>query len=331
MASSSDESLLGDDDALLARARENDPHVKSFSFQGRNDTFEESFLMDLAHVLEINTVAKTMGFMDIRFPQTQASVHMFAALAKNTALEMVSIIGCVLDQETLHALLTALSVNTTVTEFRFGGVLLPPGASAAAELLKKNATLTLIDFEHTQLGDEGARLLSEGLAVNQSVLEINLSNNEITVVGIRAIAEALKINTTLTSIDLGENEMGAEGARCLGDMLQMNSTLLKLSLYSCELGDVGGQALAEALALNSSLNFLSIWHNDLSSISGEAFRKALTTNFSLQQLDLDLNGKIDSSIRAEIKSLLSDPVRAAWASGEADTKPACEIPLEKRE
>lgn len=49
--------------------------------------------------------------------------------------------------------------------------------------------------------------------------------------------------------------------------------------------------------------------------------------FILYRLD---NYTIDRSILAEIAQLLADPVRAAWASGEADTKPAIGIAVAKR-
>eukprot|EP00048_Salpingoeca_helianthica_P009872 m.141690 g.141690 ORF g.141690 m.141690 type:complete len:67 (+) comp14966_c0_seq44:816-1016(+) len=42
------------------------------------------------------------------------------------------------------------------------------------------------------------------------------------------------------------------------------------------------------------------------------------------------HASISDALYVEIKVLLTDPVRAAWAAGEADTKPAREIPVEAK-
>ena len=65
-----------------------------------------------------------------------------------------------------------------------------------------NTSLTNIDLDGNNIGDEGAKAIGEALKVNTSLTEIYLDGNNIGVEGGKAIGEALKVNTSLTEINL---------------------------------------------------------------------------------------------------------------------------------
>ncbi|KAL0239802.1 hypothetical protein GEMRC1_009910 [Eukaryota sp. GEM-RC1] len=121
---------------------------------------------------------------------------------------------------------------------------------ALTDALKVNATVTVIDLQANYIGDEGARALAEALKVNDTVTLVNMSYNCIRNDGARALAEALKVNTTVTCVYLRSNAIGDEGARALAEALKVNTTITTIELSSNSIGDEGARALAEALKVN---------------------------------------------------------------------------------
>ena len=65
-----------------------------------------------------------------------------------------------------------------------------------------NTSLTKIDLNRNNIGDEGGKAIGEALKVKT---EIDLDGNDIGDEGGKAIGEALKVNTSLTEIYLYQN------------------------------------------------------------------------------------------------------------------------------
>ncbi len=103
--------------------------------------------------------------------------------------------------------------NSTLLTNIYRGHSDKPGEDAEAvntiaEALKINKSVTSVQIENNNIGDEGAIALAESLKVNKSVTNICLWNNDIGEEGAKALVEALKINTSITEIDLISENIG---------------------------------------------------------------------------------------------------------------------------
>ncbi|GAM17556.1 hypothetical protein SAMD00019534_007310 [Acytostelium subglobosum LB1] len=75
------------------------------------------------------------------------------------------------------------------------------------------------------IGDQEASALANMLLKNKSLTLLNLSINEITDTGAKAIAYALKSNRTLKYLSLSNNFIGKEGLVALSEAIRVNRTL----------------------------------------------------------------------------------------------------------
>jgi hypothetical protein len=66
--------------------------------------------------------------------------------------------------------------------------------------------LTTIDFSYCSIGTQGASALAEALTVNTSVTDINLDRNTIGDDGASALVDVLNINTSVTSLCIQNSE-----------------------------------------------------------------------------------------------------------------------------
>jgi hypothetical protein len=115
-----------------------------------------------------------------------------------------------------------------------------------------NLLLQNIDLYSNEIDARGASALAEALKVNTSVTQINLRANEIGTEGALVLAEALKVNAALRNIDLCWNKFGAEGALAFAEALQVNSSVTHIALVYNLSSAEGVLALVEALKVNTS-------------------------------------------------------------------------------
>jgi hypothetical protein len=122
------------------------------------------------------------------------------------------------------------------------------GATALADALKVNASVSTTYIESNAIGAEGASALADALKVNTSVTRIFLHSNAISDKGASALADALKANTSVTTIDLRQNDIGAEGASALVDALKVNTSVTSIKL---DMNDVDESVRAAANTLTA--------------------------------------------------------------------------------
>ena len=91
----------------------------------------------------------------------------------------------------------------------------PAQASALAEALKANRTLTALDLGENSIGDAGASAVAEALKVNRTLTALELQNNSIGDAGASAVAVASKVNRTLKMLVLSNNSIGEAGVQAL--------------------------------------------------------------------------------------------------------------------
>eukprot|EP00048_Salpingoeca_helianthica_P009414 m.135158 g.135158 ORF g.135158 m.135158 type:complete len:268 (-) comp14864_c2_seq4:160-963(-) len=241
-------------------------------------------------------------------------------------LEGVGMYKLTLDD--MPRVLSALEGNTHVTSLllgwnNFGPTGLPLIFDAIREL-----SVTTLNLQSCSLMGGGACLLAKELATNTKITNMDLYDNAIGAIGMRALAAALKINTTLEELNLQSNRI-EEGVVELADALAVNSSLKTLGLMGVDIDEAGLTQIALALESNTTLKKIRMSHT-VTGLGANAILHMLACNCTLIDFSLDWS-HVDATVSAEIKRMLADPVRAAWASGEADTKPACEIPLEHRD
>jgi hypothetical protein len=127
------------------------------------------------------------------------------------------------------------------------------GASALADALQGNTSVTTINLDYNNIGAEGALALANVLKVNTFVTNISLKSNGIGIKGALALADSLKLNTSVTNINLTNNVIDDEGASTLADALKVNTSVTSINLDYNALGDEGASALADALKVNTSV------------------------------------------------------------------------------
>lgn len=96
---------------------------------------------------------------------------------------------------------------------------------ALAEVLKRNTTVTDVNFHGNSLAAQGAAALAETLKVNSCIATLNLGGNQITSVGAKSLAESLLSPTcALTSLMLYSNSITDDGASALAYALGGSKT-----------------------------------------------------------------------------------------------------------
>jgi Ran GTPase-activating protein (RanGAP) involved in mRNA processing and transport len=137
------------------------------------------------------------------------------------------------DEEGIHELTTALSLNSTLTELNlnwnsFGS----KGAQYLGDLLRHSSTLKTLHLRGTGIGITGTQRITEALQTGKSPLtSLDLGANNIEDLGAFHIAEMLSSNNTLTSLDLGDSQIKDQGIEYIVRSLQYyNTSLLELNL-----------------------------------------------------------------------------------------------------
>jgi hypothetical protein len=160
------------------------------------------------------------------------------------------------------------------------------GASALADALKRNTSLTTIDLWKKAIGAEGASTLADALKVNTSVTTIGLAYNAIGSEGASALADALKVNASVTNLYLSVNAIGDEGALVLADALKMNTSVTNLYLRDNAIDDEGASALVDMLQVNTSVTKINLDGNGISTPLCVKIDNLIACNERLRQLFL---------------------------------------------
>lgn len=86
---------------------------------------------------------------------------------------------------------------------------------------------------------DGATAIADMLKVNGSLSKLGIEWNNVGQwdFGIKAIADALCINTTLNELDLRNNKIGGQGGIALAEALRKNVALAKIGTVSTDVTD----------------------------------------------------------------------------------------------
>lgn len=125
------------------------------------------------------------------------------------------------------------------------------GATALAQMLKRNSRLKTLSLFNNGVGDEGAQafaqVLKDAKDLRRPLKKLGLGANGIGETGVHALAEMLKTNKQLECLDLRGNNVGDSGAEMLADALRENRALRVLYLFDCSIGESGKEKLKRAL------------------------------------------------------------------------------------
>ncbi len=177
------------------------------------------------------------------------------------------------------------------------------GATAIAEALRHNQTLTTLNMSQNRVGDSGATAIAEAVCHNQTLTTLDMSENRVGYSGATAIVEALRHNQTLTTLDMSWNQVGDSGATAIAEALRHNHTLTTLDMSRNQVGDSGATAIAEAVRHNRTLTTLSMSGNQVGVNGATAIAKALRHNQTLTTLNMYRNQVGDSGATAIAEAL----------------------------
>jgi hypothetical protein len=178
--------------------------------------------------------------------------------------------------------------------------------------------VTSIDFRgngfDNRFGDEGASALAEALKVNASMTGVHVGNNAIGPDVALSIANALKVNTVMTKIWFDGNTIGNEGATALAAAMKMNATLTTLGLGGCGIGDEGATVIADALKVNTSATTITLYDRIL---DGEFVYEIDATKIALVDDRLARNKRFRSVFLYDARRMLlsvlcSDECGVVW-------------------
>ena len=168
-------------------------------------------------------------------------------------------------------------------------------ASAVAEALKSNSSLTFVGFRECRAVDDA---------------------------GAMAIAGALKCNKTLRKLSLESTRVGDRGAAALAQAVPQ-SGLSRIDLAYCPVGNAG--AIAFARALVSDFCPLETLHLDyctgITDEGAEALLAAVVDNVSCPLTTLGLNG---TSISSAMRKRIDLAFKAKGSSAHATAAPSSE-------
>jgi Leucine-rich repeat (LRR) protein len=158
--------------------------------------------------------------------------------------------------------------------------------------MKMSCSLSSLLLNNNNLGDEGASALAQVLISNQTLTYCNIASNGIGPKGIAALSQALAV-CCLVSLNLMENSCGDKGAESLAQSLSGNTRLITLNLSQNSIGDAGIRHLSKSLRSNSCLRVLDLENNPV----GELGAKELLLSFDLDK------GNIPISVNTSLTTL----------------------------
>jgi Ran GTPase-activating protein (RanGAP) involved in mRNA processing and transport len=224
----------------------------------------------LAQALELNNKLQSV-YLDSNNIGSKGAGELLKALSHNSALRLLNLgnnkVGAT-DVQELYNAIEAFKSNSglhslQLTNNRIG----PDSARALAKIIKGSTSLVSLEIGNAlflpsdnHIGDLGASALAEGLRSNSTLTELFLSCNQVGDQGVTALGTALKFNSTLKKLNLSFNPISSTGAVALADSLQDNKGLIELALERewiekdpVQIGNEGATAFAQALRVNTTL------------------------------------------------------------------------------
>lgn len=159
--------------------------------------------------------------------------------------------------------------------------------SLIRRIKQNDPTLTFLNLNYQNLGDDVIRALAGALNENSHLLILFLDGNDISDKGARVLGKALARHPSLQQLFLSYNTIGDEGAAHLARALTTNNHLQVLKLANNRIRK--GTSLGEALQYNHSLSSLVLDGNELGDMGARELIGALRRNKSLKSLDLRNN------------------------------------------
>ena len=177
-----------------------------------------------------------------------------------------------------------------------------PGALDLARAVRDNTTLTRLDLNQNNIGQQGAEALVNALGeeANRTIVHLDLAwNGDIDRGTKLALATCLLWNVDHQALDkdrvlfLASLCLGEDGVVELVRRLNGNTTLKRLVLSDNDISEAGGQALIDWLTVGST-----------GGVEGTGSDRSFPPNFSLLECDLDENYELPDRYREEIAACL---------------------------
>ena len=177
------------------------------------------------------------------------------------------------------------------------------GVESLAGAFQTNRSLKYLNLDTSSISCS-ATALAEALELNRTLTHLILRGSDIGDFGTEVICKALQSNRVMTYLNLSDSTIGDSGAEALAGALQSPATQLSyLRLDSCHITFLGVEFLAGALQTNRSLTYLSLIKSIIS-CSVTALSEALQVNRSLTHLDLSWNQISDTEAIQLAQTLL---------------------------
>ncbi|XP_047663756.1 NACHT, LRR and PYD domains-containing protein 3-like [Tachysurus fulvidraco] len=231
-------------------------------------------------------------------------------------LEILSLYGCNLTEESCRVLSSVLSSNSSSlrdldlsnNNLQDSGVkLLSDG------LNNPHCTLEKLSLCQCNLTEESCRVLSSVLSSNSSSLrELDLSYNKLLQdSGVKLLSDGLKNpHCTLEILSLRECNLTEESCRVLSSVLSSNSSSLgELDMSGNKLQDSGVKLISDGLKdPHCTLEILRMWGCSITDEGCAALASVLRSNSSSHMRELDLNNNKPGESGVKLLSdLLKDP------------------------
>jgi hypothetical protein len=169
------------------------------------------------------------------------------------------------------------------------------GPETLKRLKRNDPTLSALDLQGEEIGNDGAVALAGALRKNTHLKYLSLADCSIDDDGGTALAKMLEYNTGLKELIVSYNWITDDGATVFAEALKINTTLEVLMLHETEISDKGAEAFLKALNYNSTITEL-----------------LCNTTFSFFMTGIDvspsLRSKIDDIVEANKAGLRTEKV-----------------------
>lgn len=244
--------------------------------------------------------------------ETEAEV-LFAALAKATTVERLSILNTIFTPAIAKLLKSALAENKALSDLT---VVRPTFQSDSmvhfAEGLQSSSSLKELALVGCNaIDDEPAskecnnnwNTLVASLEKHASLEIIRIAECTLPYDAYSILFESLQKNVVVREVDISDSALAQGAAAVIGDYLANNESLTKITLSDVQLASADGLAIAEALKINATVKELDLTGNRLDGDFGVACGELLETNKTLEKIDLTSNELGDRGVQAIARAL----------------------------